>query len=48
MCRPPPKPPDRQNSLNHKHETKKGRVKPYKNQKESQEIQNAKEDGIDA
>ena len=23
ICRPPPMPPDRQNSLNHKHETKK-------------------------
>ena len=33
VCRPPPKPPDWQNSLSYKHETKKGRVKPYKNQK---------------
>ena len=40
IWRPPPKPPDRQNSLNHKHETKKWKVKPYKNKKESQEIQN--------
>ena len=48
ICRPPPKPPDRQNSLNHKDETKKGRVKPYENKKESQEIQNAEEEGIDA
>ena len=48
ICRPPPKPSDRQNSLNHKHETKKGRVKPYENKKESQEIQNAEEEGIDA
>ena len=30
ICRPPSKPPDRQNSLNYKHETKKGREKPYK------------------
>ena len=28
ICRPPPKPPDRQNSLNHKHETKYGRERP--------------------
>ena len=48
ICSPPPKPPDRQNSLNHKHETKKGRVKPYENKKESQDIQNAEEEGIDA
>ena len=38
-CRPPPKPPDRENSLNLRHETKKGRVRPYKNKKESQEAQ---------
>ena len=38
-CRPPPKPPDRKNSLNMRHETKKGRVRPYKNKKESQEAQ---------
>ena len=44
-CRPPPKLPDWQNSLNYKHETKKGRKKPYKNQKEGQEIQNAKKKG---
>ena len=28
VCRPPPKPPHWQNSLNYKHETKKGREKP--------------------
>ena len=39
VCRPPPKPPDRKNSLNLRHETKKGRVRPYKNKKESQEAQ---------
>ena len=39
-CRSPPKPPDRENSLNLMHETKKGRVRPYKNIKESQEAQN--------
>ena len=33
ICRPPSKPPDRQNSLNYKHETKKGGVQPYKNKK---------------
>ena len=33
--RPPPKPPDRENSLNLRHETKKGRARPYKNKKES-------------
>ena len=38
-CRPPPKPPDRENSLSLRHETKKGRVRPYKNKKESQEAQ---------
>ena len=48
ICKPPPKPPDRQNSLNLRQETKKGREKPYKNQKERQEIQNAEEEGIDA
>ena len=46
--RPPPKPPDRQNILNHKHETKKGRVRPYENTKGRQEIQNADEEGIKA
>ena len=35
ICGPPSKPPDRQNSLNLRHETKKGRVKPYENKKES-------------
>ena len=30
-CRPPPKPPDRESSLNLRHETKKGRVRPYEN-----------------
>ena len=44
VCRPPPKPPDRQNSLNGKHETKKGKEKPYK----YQEIQNPEKEGIDA
>ena len=39
VCRPPPKPPDRENSLNLRHETKKGRVRPYKNKKKSQEGQ---------
>ena len=39
ICRPPPKPPDRENSLNLRHETKKGRVRPYENKKESQEAQ---------
>ena len=39
ICRPPPKTPDRENSLNFRHETKKGRVRPYKNKKESQEAQ---------
>ena len=48
VCRPPPKPPDWQYSLNYKQETKKGREKPYRNQKEGQEIQNADEEGIDA
>ena len=48
ICRPPSKPPDRQNSLNHKHKTKKGSVKPYENKKETQYIQNADEEGIDA
>ena len=48
ICRPLPKPPDRKNGLNHKQETKNGRVKPYENKKESQEIQNADEEGIDA
>ena len=48
VCRPPPKPPDRKNSVNYNHETKKGRIKPYKNQEEKQEIQNAEEEGIDA
>ena len=48
ICRPPPKPPDSQNSWNYKHETKKGREKPYKNKKGRQEIQNAEEEGIDA
>ena len=43
--RPPPKPPDRQKSQNHKHETKKDRVKPCKNKKVRQEIQNADEEG---
>ena len=38
-CRPPPKPPDRENSLSLRHETKKGRVRPYKNKKESHEAQ---------
>ena len=38
-CRPPPKPPDRENSLSLRHETKKGRVRPYENKKESQETQ---------
>ena len=38
-CRPPPKPPDRENSSNLRHETKKGRVRPYKNKKESREAQ---------
>ena len=32
-CRPPPKPPDRENSLNLRHETKKGRARPYENKK---------------
>ena len=39
VCRPPPKPPDRENSLNLRHGTKKDRVRPYKNKKESQEAQ---------
>ena len=39
VCRPPPRSPDRKNSLNLRHETKKGRVRPYKNKKESQEAQ---------
>ena len=47
VCRPPPKPPDRQNSSNHKHETKNGREKPYKNIKGRKEIQNAEEKEID-
>ena len=38
-CRPPPKPPDRENSFNLRHETKKGRVRPYQNKRESQGIQ---------
>ena len=32
-CRPPPKPPDGENSLNLRHETKKVRVRPYKNKR---------------
>ena len=48
ICRPPPKPPDRQNSLSYKHDTKKGIEKPYENKKGRQEIQNAEEEGIDA
>ena len=39
ICRSPPKPPDRENGLNLKHETKKGRIRPYENKKESQEAQ---------
>ena len=39
ICRPPPKPPNRENSLNLRHETKKGRVRPSENKKESQEAQ---------
>ena len=39
ICRPPPKPPDRENSLSLRHETKKGRVRPYENKKESHEAQ---------
>ena len=35
-------------SLNLRHETKKGRVKPYENKKESQEIQNTEEGRINA
>ena len=38
-CRPPLTPQDRENSLNVRHETKKGRVRPYENKKESQEAQ---------
>ena len=34
VCRPPPKPPDRQNSVNYEHETKKRTIKPYENQEE--------------
>ena len=34
--------------MNLRHETKKGREKPYENQKETQEIQNADKEGIDA
>ena len=48
IYRPLPKPPDRENSWNLRHETKKGREKPYENKKESQEIQNAEKEGIDA
>ena len=48
VCRLPPKPPDRQNSVNYEHETKKGIEKPYENQEERQEIQNAEEEVIDA
>ena len=48
VCRPPPKPPDRQNSVNYEQGTKKRRIKPYENQEERQEIQNAEEGGIDA
>ena len=39
ICRPRPKPPDRENSLNLRHETKKGRIRLYENKKESQEAQ---------
>ena len=39
ICRTQPKPPDRENSLNLRHETKKGRVGPYENKKESQAAQ---------
>ena len=46
--RPPPKPPDRKNSLNHKHETKMGRVKPHENRQGRQEIKNADEEGVKA
>ena len=38
-CRPPPKPPDRENNLSLKHATKKGRVRPDENKRESQEAQ---------
>ena len=38
-CRPPPKTPDKENSLDLRHETKKGRVRPYEDKKESQEAQ---------
>ena len=38
-CRPPLKPPDRENNSNLRHETKKDRVRPYKSKKESQEAQ---------
>ena len=48
ICRPLPKPPDRQNRLYYKHETKKGREKPYENKMGRQEIQNVDEEGIDA
>ena len=34
ICRPPSKPPDRQNTLNYKYETKMGREKPYENKRE--------------
>ena len=33
--------------MNLRHETKNGREKPYENKKETQEIQNADEEGID-
>ena len=34
ICRPPPKPPDRQNSQNHKHETKKESQEAHKIERE--------------
>ena len=48
VCRPPPKPPDRPNSVNYEQGTKMKRKKLYKNQEERQEIQNTEEEGIDA
>ena len=48
VSRPPPKPPDRPNSVNYEQETKKRRIKLYENQEERHEIQNAEEEGIDA
>ena len=47
VCRPPPKPPDRPNSVNYEQENKKRRIKLYENQEERHQIQNVEQEGID-